>query len=49
MKWCRILHPMGGEGGWVGGLPPYKSERDARQQIKIKLLVVVVVVGFFFS
>ena len=35
----------GGGGGW--GLLPYKSERDAHQKIKIKLLVVVVV--FFFS
>ena len=44
MKWCRIIH-RGGE-GWVGGLLPYKSERDAHQKIKIKLLLVVVV--FFF-
>ena len=49
MKWCRIIHPRGGVGGGgVGwGLLPYKSERDAHQKIKIKLLVVVVV--FFFS
>ena len=46
MKWCRIIHPRG-EGGGVGwGLLPYRSERDAHQKIKIKLLVVVVV--FFF-
>ena len=39
--------PEGGGGGGVGGLLPYKSERDAHQKIKIKLLVVVVVVVFF--
>ena len=38
---------MGGGGGVGWGLLPYKSERDAHQKIKIKLLVVVVVFFFF--
>ena len=49
MKYSGVgLYTRGGGGGWVGGLLPYKSERDAHQKTKIKLLVVVFVV-FFFS